>query len=149
MEPANLVNAPIITESRGIRITESKSASLEDYTTLLSVKAKTDKGDVTIDGTLFGRKDLRIVRIDGYKIDIAPEGYMVVSDHFDRPGIIGRVGTLLGSHGINIGGMHVGRKGDGKNAIMLLILDDPVPEIVMKEISALDGIETAKLVHFS
>ena len=148
MESVNLVNAPVIAESRGIRITESKSAAPENYTTLLTVKAKTDKGEIAIDGTLFGRKDIRIVRIDGYQIDIVPEGYMVVSNHIDKPGIIGSVGTLLGRHGINIGGMHVGRKGAGKNAVMVLILDDPVSEVVMKEISALDGVQTAKLVQF-
>jgi D-3-phosphoglycerate dehydrogenase len=147
-ESVNLVNAPVIAESRGIRLTESKSAAPEDYSCLLAVKVKTDKGEKLIEGTLFGQKDARIVRIDGYQIDVLPEGAMLVTTHIDKPGIIGRVGTLLGNHGINIAGMHVGRAGIGKQAVMVLNVDDAVSDAVMKEIKALDGIETARLVQF-
>lgn len=147
-EAVNLVNAPVIAETRGIRITESKSAAPEDYSCLLSVAVKTDKGKKVIEGTLFGQKDARIVRIDGYQIDIVPEGAMLVTTHIDRPGIIGRVGTLLGNHGINIAGMHVGRAGIGKQAVMVLNVDDGVSDAVMDEIKKLDGIETARLVQF-
>lgn len=147
-ESVNLVNAPVIAESRGIRITESKSTAPEDYTSLLSVKVKTDKGTKTIEGTLFGKKDIRIVQIDGYYVDVIPEGTMLVTTHVDKPGIIGRVGTLLGNHGINIAGMHVGREAVGKDAVMVLNVDDTIPESVLKEISELDGIETARLVQF-
>lgn len=147
-ESVNLVNAPIIAESRGIRLTESKSAAPEDYANLLVAKVKTDKGEKLIEGTLFGGKEARIARIDGYQIDIVPEGAMVVTTHIDKPGIIGRVGTLLGNHGINIAGMHVGRAGIGKQAVMVLNVDNPVSDAVMKEIRDLDGIESAKVVQF-
>ena len=149
VESVNLVNAPIIAESRGIRIIESKSAAPEDYTSLLAVKVKTDKGEKLINGTLFGKKDIRIVRIDNYQIDLIPEGNMIVALHTDRPGIIGSVGMLLGSHGINIGGMHVGRKSVGKEALMVLNVDEPVSDAVMAQLTELDGIETTKLVQFS
>lgn len=149
MESVNLVNAPIIAESRGIRITESKSAAPEDYTSLLAVTVKTKSGDKTIEGTLFGKKDIRIVKIDGYKVDVLPEGYMLVSIHIDKPGIIGRVGTLLGSRSINIAGMHVGRERVGQLAVMVLNVDDQIPEDLMKEINSLDGIENATLVYFA
>lgn len=148
MESVNLVNAPIIAESRGIRITESRSPAPEDYTSLLSIKVQTDKGSQAIEGTLFGKKDIRVVRIDGYDIDIVPEGFMLVSTHTDKPGVIGRVGTLLGKHNINIAGMHVGRKGIGESAVMVLNVDDPISESVMKQIEELDGIQSARLVQF-
>lgn len=148
-ESVNLVNAPVIAENRGIRMTESKSADAGDYTTLLSVEVQTDKGKKSIEGTLFGKNDIRICRLDGYPIDIVPEGFMLVTTHVDRPGIIGRVGTILGAHKINIAGMHVGRAGIGKQAVMVLNLDEPIPDSVMAEITAPDGgIETAKLVQF-
>ncbi len=147
-ESVNLVNAPVIAESRGIRITESKSGAPEDYANLLVVKVKTDKGEMMIEGTLFGNKEARIARIDGYQVDIVPEGAMLVTTHIDKPGIIGRVGTLLGNHNVNIAGMHVGRAGIHKNAVMVLNVDDAIADDVMKEIRALDGIETAKLVQF-
>lgn len=148
-EPVNLVNAPVIAESRGIRITESKSVGPEDYTSLLAVKVKTDKGEKLIEGTVFGKRDFRIVKIDGFMIDVVPDGAMLVTTHIDKPGVIGRVGTLLGNHNINIAGMHVGRAGIGKEAVMVLNVDDPVPDLVMDEIRKLDGIETAKLVQFN
>jgi D-3-phosphoglycerate dehydrogenase len=147
-ESVNLVNAPIIAEGRGIRIIESKSTAPEDYTTLLVVKVKMDKGEKTIEGTLFGKKDIRIVTIDGYPIDIVPEGALLVTTHIDKPGIIGRVGTVLGNNGVNIAGMHVGREGIGKQAVMVLNVDDTVSESVMKQIRELDGVGTAKLVQF-
>ena len=129
--------------------TESKTAAPEDYTSLLSVKVRTDKGDKSVEGTLFGKRDIRIVRVDGYPIDIFPEGAMLVTTHIDKPGIIGRVGTLLGSRNINIAGMHVARENIGKQAVMFLSVDDAIPESVMKEIAALDGIGSAKLVQFN
>jgi D-3-phosphoglycerate dehydrogenase len=146
-EPVNLVNAPIIAESRAIRITESKSAAPEDYTSLLVVKVKTDKGGKVIEGTLFGKKDIRIVQIDGYSVDVSPEGMMLVTTHIDKPGIIGMVGTLLGTHNVNIAGMHVGREGIGKRAVMVLNVDDSISDEVLKQIKDLDGMETAKLVQ--
>lgn len=149
VESVNLVNAPVIAESRGIRVTESKCAVIEDYTSLLSVRLKTDKGEKYIEGTLFGKKDIRILGIDGYSIDLVPEGCMLMTIHTDRPGVIGQVGTLLGEHGINIAGMHVGRESAGKHAIMVLNVDDPVPVEIMKEISKFEGIETTKLVQLA
>lgn len=148
IESVNLVNAPIIAESRGIRITESRSAAPEDYTTLLVVKVKTDKGQKVIEGTLFGKRDIRIVGIDDYAFDMSPEGYMVVTTHMDKPGIIGRVGTLLGEQRINIAGMNVGRQGAGEQAMMVLFVDEPVTEEVRRQIIELPGIESVKLVRF-
>ncbi len=148
-EAVNLVNAPVIAEARGIRVTESKTKDCEDYTSLLSVKAKVGKNEVVVAGTLFGKKDIRIVHINGYSIDIVPAGAMLVTTHIDKPGIIGRVGTLLGSHKVNIGGMHVGREGIGKLALMLLNVDEPVSDGLVKEIHDMDGIESAKQVQFA
>lgn len=148
-ESVNLVNAPIIIDQRGIRVTESRSCAPEDYTGLLVVKAKTEQGERTIAGTLFGKKDVRIVRIDGYQVDIVPEGNMLVTLHTDKPGIIGHVGMLLGDHGINIGGMNVARESVGKLAMMVLSVDDPVSVPVMKQIEDLSGIETVRLVQLT
>ncbi|HEY3297150.1 MAG TPA: ACT domain-containing protein, partial [Armatimonadota bacterium] len=148
-ESVNVVNAPLLIESRGIRVTESKSCAPVDYTSLLAVKVDTDKGVKTISGTLFGKKDIRIVSIDDYQVDLVPEGYMLMTMHNDRPGIIGSVGKLLGDQGINIGGMNVARLNVGALAMMLLTVDDPVAEPVLKQIHALAGIEVVKLLQLS
>jgi beta-mannosidase len=102
-----------------------------------------------IAGTLFGRSEPRIVRVDHYLVDFAPSGYMLVSLHIDKPGMIGRVGTLLGQHGINIAGMNVGRGqvGPGGQSVMVLALDNPIPSNVLDEILQIDGIMSADLVE--
>jgi D-3-phosphoglycerate dehydrogenase len=148
-ESVNVVNAPLLAESRGIRVTESRSCDPFDYTSLLVVKATTDKGVKTVSGTLFGKKDIRVLSIDDFQMDLIPEGLMLLSMHNDKPGIIGNVGMLLGKHGINIGGMHVARHKADQLAMMLLSVDDPVSESIMKEITEINGIETARLIQLS
>ncbi|MDO8588054.1 MAG: phosphoglycerate dehydrogenase [Armatimonadota bacterium] len=147
-ESVNFVNAPLQAEQRGIQVVESRSTSSGDYTSLISIDAQTEDGTRQISGALFGKKDIRIVSIDGYRIDVAPVGTMLVAPHIDKPGIIGQVGTLLGNRRINIAGMHVGRQSVGKRAIMALNVDDIIPADVMAEIVGIDGIESAKQVQF-
>lgn len=147
-ETVNFVNAPLQAETRGITVTESRCATCGDYTSLITIDAKTEDGSKQLTGTLFGKKDIRIVEIDGYRIDVVPEGALLVAPHIDKPGIIGAVGTLLGNRRINIAGMHVGRVNAGKRAIMALNVDDVIPADVMAEIVKIDGIESAKQVQF-
>lgn len=136
-EPVNLVNAPLLAEARGLKVKESRSTSAEDYASLITLRVVTDGGERVVAGTLFGRSEARIVRIDDYRVDFAPTGYMLIVDHQDQPGVIGKVGTLLGSEDINIGGMHVGRKTVRGTAVMVLAVDSPVPPAVMKKIGRL------------
>jgi D-3-phosphoglycerate dehydrogenase len=110
------------------------------------VTATSGSGQRSVCGTVFGRSDLRIVHIDGYNVDFKPEGWMILTQHTDRPGIIGRVGTLLGAKNVNIAGMYVGRTTPNGRAVMALSLDDPAPEDTMAEITAMEGMESAKLV---
>jgi D-3-phosphoglycerate dehydrogenase len=133
-QPVNEVNAPVIAEARGIRVTESKSAGESDPLNVLRVEVDHAGGKRVISGTALSRTDLRIRAIDQFDIDLSPEGYLLFAMHTDRPGVIGAVGTLLGEHQINIAGMHVGREAVGKRAVMVLSLDDPVPEALLDEI---------------
>ena len=146
-EPVNLVNAPLLAEARGLKVRESKSTTAEDYASLISSRVASDHGGHVIAGTLFGRNDLRIVRIDDYRVDFEPSGYMLFADHHDRPGVIGKVGTLLGSEDINIGGMHVGRKTARGKALMILAVDSPIPPQVMKKICRLESMHHCTLVE--
>jgi D-3-phosphoglycerate dehydrogenase len=144
-DPVNLVNAPVLAEARGIKVTEAYSRTSPEHTCLLSVRAHLPGGDRTICGTVYGQ-DVRIVHIDGYHVDIPPQGRMIITQHTDKPGIIGKVGTLLGDKGINIAGMHVGREEIGKRAIMVLLVDDPIPPDVLEQMRTLPGMETTQLV---
>jgi D-3-phosphoglycerate dehydrogenase len=148
-EPVNLVNSALVAQDRGLKVIESRSREPEDYVSLITARVSLDDTERTISGTLFGRRDPRIVRIDGYRVDFTPSGYMLVSMHIDRPGMIGRVGSVLGEKNINIAGMHVGRSqpGPGGLSVMVLALDGSVPPDVMDELRQVDGIETAQLVE--
>lgn len=146
-EPVNYVNAPIQAQLRGIKVYDSRSPEMEDYTNLVTATVRTDKGEKSVSGALFRRNEPRIVRIDGYTIDAVPEGHMLVIPHIDKPRIIGPVGNLIGAHDVNIAGMQVGRKVIGGRAVMVLNIDAPVPEETLKEMAKIDGVLDVKYVH--
>jgi D-3-phosphoglycerate dehydrogenase len=147
-EPVNLVNAPLMAQQRGLRIEWSHAGESDLYSTMMSATVRHAAGEQRIAGTVFGRHDLRITHIDDLLVDIVPEGILLVTEHHDRPGIIGRVGTLLGNHQINIAGMHVGRDKVGGRAMMMVKVDDPVSFELMTEISQMEGVGSARLVYF-
>ncbi len=138
----NLVSAMPIASERGIEVEESKIERTDSYESLLEVNIEGKERSIYMAGTSFGKDDYRIIRIDKYKVDFVPEGHYIISLHEDKPGVIGRVGTLFGKNNINIAGMIVGRYGDkpGGIQLMLLLVDDPPTEEVLEEMQKLDGI---------
>ena len=103
---------------------------------VIALRAVTDAGEVTVAGTLHGkRNDHRIMRVNDFDIEMAPAKYMLFFTYEDRPGVIGKVGTILGDADINIATMDVGRTATGGTALMGLTLDSPVPPDVLREIS--------------
>lgn len=145
-DSVNYVNAPTLATARGIKVTESRVRN-ESHSCLLTVRAHTKNNAREVCGTVFGRNDVRIVHIDGYRVDIVPKGYMLVTEHTDRPGIIGKVGTLLGNNSVNIAGMHVGRESEGRKALMVLMIDSPVDDSVLGELKKIDGMESVRQVN--
>jgi D-3-phosphoglycerate dehydrogenase / 2-oxoglutarate reductase len=146
-EPVNMVNARFLAEAAGLKVKETTTSAAGEYASLLSAKVSTEKESRTIAGTLFGKKEGRIVCFDDYPVDFAPTGYMLFALHYDRPGVIGQVGTLLGDNKINIAGMHVGRTKPGDFAVMILALDGPIPAAVLQKIDQLPNIVRSRLVE--
>ena len=146
-DSVNYVNAPSLASARGIKVTESRVEFTEGQSNLLTVRATTGNSVREISGTVLDRNNIRIMYIDGYRVDVRPTGAMLITAHTDRPGIIGKVGTLLGDNGINIAGMHVGRESEGQQAVMVLKLDSPLPEELLQKIVQIDGMETARQVQ--
>ena len=145
-ERVNLVNANVIAQSRGLKVIEQKTAKYENYTSLITVDVATDKGTTTVSGTLM-RGQTHIVRVNSYWLDIVPTGgYWIFSDHLDRPGMIGAVGKITGNANINISYMHLGRLKQRGEALMILALDEALPEKQQKEILAIPDVHTVKLV---
>jgi D-3-phosphoglycerate dehydrogenase len=146
-EPVSFVNSPIIARERGIAISEMRSSVSSDYVNLISVTAETDQGEVSVAGTLVGkRNDQRVMHVNGYDIEMAPATNMLFFEYEDRPGVIGTVGTILGEHQVNIATMDVGRASRGGTALMGLTLDSPAGQDVIDEITSSIGGRAARFI---
>jgi D-3-phosphoglycerate dehydrogenase len=127
-ERVNLVNADIVAKKRGLAVVEQEEAKSENYASLITVEATTSKGVTTVAGTVM-RGEVHIVRVDNYWIDIVPTGgYFLFCDHLDRPGLIGSAGKITGEADINISFMHLSRLKPRGQALMILALDESLPE---------------------
>ncbi|NLX48520.1 MAG: phosphoglycerate dehydrogenase [Methanospirillum sp.] len=144
--PVNLVNAGLVAAERGIAVGETVGGDTRGFRNLITISLKTDRGEETIEGSVFSRTRQRVVAIDGYTMDLDPTGHLVISKHLDRPGVIGRASTTLGRAEINIAGMQVGRIRQGEEAIMVLNVDSPVPPEAIEEIRTHPGIHAAWFV---
>jgi D-3-phosphoglycerate dehydrogenase / 2-oxoglutarate reductase len=143
----NYVNAPVIARDRGIRIVEARSSTPSDFLNSLTVRVKRAQGaaTTTVAGAVFGKKTLRIVRINKFYMEAVPEGFILMLNNRDVPGVVGAVGTLLGKHGINIAGIELGRDETGM-AISLVHVDEAVPHEVLSELRGLPAIVSAQLL---
>lgn len=146
-ETVNFVNAPVMAKERGIRVTESVREEAEDFTTLIALTVRSKMEQNYIAGTLFGRKELRIVKLNDFFIEAIPEGHILLVNNYDRPGVIGNIGTALGSKNINIATMQFGRDRMGGRAISLLHLDSPLPPGMLGEILRLPNIISVRQIE--
>lgn len=147
--PINIVNAEFIAKERGISISETTTPDGGGFKSLVTIRVKTDIMEETMSGTVFYKGRSRIVAIGGYTMDMIPEGYVIVSRHLDKPGVIGRASTILGKGNVNIAGMQVGRIKPGEEAIMVLNVDSEVSPDMMDEIRSMTGIFTAVFAKIS
>lgn len=145
-ERVNYVNAEIEAKERGIRVIETRDESMRDYTGAIHLEATGADGEHSVNGALLSDGEIRITKINGFPINVPPAGYMLFTLHRDVPGIIGKIGSLLGSFNVNIASMQVGRKIVRGDAVMVLSLDDPLPEGVLSEITKVTGIRDAYTV---
>jgi D-3-phosphoglycerate dehydrogenase len=147
-DTVNMVNAPFLARDRNIEIAEVRHERDTDYQTLLRVTLKTPEGDKAVAGTLFAGSVPRLVEIGGIKVEADFAGRMLFIVNEDKPGFIGRLGSVLGDAGVNIGTFHLGRRAAGGEAILLLSVDQPIPDPLMWEICRLPGVRTAKALRF-
>lgn len=145
-ERVNYVNASIEAKERGIRVVETRDDSVRDYAGSLRLIAKGSLGEHSVTGTLLGDGEIRITTIDDFPINVPPSRHMLLTLHRDMPGIIGKIGSLLGSFNVNIASMQVGRKIVRGDAVMVLSIDDPLPEGILSEITKVPGIRDAHTV---
>jgi D-3-phosphoglycerate dehydrogenase / 2-oxoglutarate reductase len=148
-EPVSLVNAPLIARERGLHLSERKSTTGGVYTNLMSLRAQSDAGQIVVGGTVIGSgpKGERLLRVLDFQIDMPPARYMAFFVYEDRPGVIGKVGTILGQAGVNIAWAAVGRNDPGGPALMAITVDSPIPAEQLDEIERTIGAKNAKQIE--
>lgn len=144
----NFVNAPIIAKDRNIKVTESKRSGAEDFTNLVTVRMKTSLQENLVAGTIFGKKDVRLVRINDFRTEATMEGYLLLIFNIDTPGTIGAIGTCLGQNNINISMMDVGQVLERGENIIFLRTDTPVPEEVTQQLLDLENVNVVQALEF-
>ena len=140
----NFVNASLEAKARGIRVVEVKDEASRDFAGgSLQLVSRGDQGSRSVTGAVFADGELRITSIDAFPVNVTPSSHMLFTRHRDMPGIIGKLGSLLGEHNVNIASMQVGRKIVRGDAVMVLSIDDPVPAALLETLTAIDGIQEA------
>ncbi len=143
-EDVNYVNAPIRAKERGIKVTESRTETAEDFINLIKVVVRFPGGENVVAGTIFGKKEPRIVQINDFRLDAVPEGHMLYIMNEDRPGVIGRIGLTIGEAGVNIARMYVGQEPAKKCNVILLSVDSVVPQETIEKLRSLEHVLMVK-----
>jgi len=146
LETVNFVNAPLIAQERGIEVKVTKTPDSMDYHNMLVMKVRANGKESAIYGTLYGKKDPRIIRVDNFPVEIIPEGTMLFIYNNDQPGVIGNIGTILGRNNINIARMHFGRESSGGMAISVVNVDSDITDETLNEIGGLPNILSVKVI---
>lgn len=142
----NYVNSPVIAKERGLKVLEVKSGEAQDFANLITVTLETSAGKRIVSGTIFGKNNPRIVRIDDFYLEAVPEGTILVVRNMDRPGVIGNIGTLLGKNSVNISRMQLGLLKDSGEALALYNVDNHAETGVIEQLKALPNIISVKEV---
>lgn len=148
-DAVNFVNAPFLARERGIKVIEARSQTAADFTSLIVLKAKTTAEETLLAGTIFGRSEPRLVRLNSFRLEAAPEGHLLLIQNNDAPGVIGLIGTTLGRHGLNISRMHVGQERHKGQNIVLLGTDTPISDEALEELRALPPVVSALRLEMS
>ena len=142
-EPVNVINAPVLAEQRGVEVQQSTSGSVREFANLMEVRLQTDQMERSAGGTIFGNQLPRIIAIDGFRMEMNPEGNVLVIFNDDMPGVVGKFGTILGRNQINIADMTLSRKADPSKAVIGINLDNPPGEAVIGEIRSQEFVNAA------
>ncbi len=148
-ERVNVVNAVLLAGERGIKVSETVTKDVEDYQSIIELEFIRDKEKRVLSGTIFGKAQPTIVRIDDFRLEVSPSSRMLVFKNEDKPGVVGRVGTILGSHGINIADIRLSRVTKDKTAMAIMNVDSHVRQDVLNELASLPEIIEVKYIYSS
>jgi D-3-phosphoglycerate dehydrogenase len=147
-DDVNSINAAVLAKERGIKITATASAESDEFLNLVTVRVVTTEMESQVAGTIYGKKDSRIVRVNNFRLEMIPMAHMALIHNVDKPGAIGSIGTTLGNHNINIGRMQVGQEEEGNRNIVFLSTDTAIPDAVLEELRRLPMVKTVMPLEF-
>jgi D-3-phosphoglycerate dehydrogenase len=143
----NFVNARELARERGIKVIESRSTSPKGFTNSITVRVRTAHKTSEAAGAVFGRDVIRLVKINGFYLEAVPEGFILMLNNRDVPGVVGAVGMLLGEARINIAGLQLGREKVGGMALSLVHVDERIPAEVLERLRRLPNIVSAEMLE--
>jgi len=147
-DEVNFINARVLAKEMGIKVKETSTAESKDYANLLTVHVLTTEMANSVSGTIFGKKDPRVIKINNFRLELIPQGYMALIYNIDRPGSIGEIGTTLGVHGINIGRMQVGQEKGGDHNIIFMQTDTRIDDATLAALNGLGSVKSIVPLEF-
>jgi D-3-phosphoglycerate dehydrogenase len=147
IERVSMVNAALVAEERGIKVSESLQRRAIDFASMIRVRTVTGSKESEVAGALFGKRDARIVRINGFNTEAIPKGHILFLLNRDVPGVLGRVASFIGNKNVNIGRLYLGRKIVGENALALIQIDQDLSADDLKELNGLYGVISVQQVN--
>jgi D-3-phosphoglycerate dehydrogenase len=146
-DQVNFISAPMLARELGIAVNETREESVSAYVNLLRLRYEIRSGStLELEGTVIGTSSLRLVGIDGFRLEVNPEGFLLFYHNIDRPGMLARVGAVLADFGVNIAGLSLGRAQAGGQALTVMSLDSGVPEEGLGRLNALEGVSGLRMV---
>jgi D-3-phosphoglycerate dehydrogenase len=145
-DPVNYINAPVLAEENGIKISQTKGLNVVDYPNLISCRVHWQGGQRLLSGVLFGGSEPRLVQINDYRIDVSPEGIILIMQSQDMPGVIGKIGSILAEGSVNIGEWRMGRTSPGGEALSFISLDNEPSQETIAAIREVTAVNNADLV---
>jgi D-3-phosphoglycerate dehydrogenase len=145
--PVNEVSAPGIARDRGIAVVEERAAGHQDYVSLVTVVVGGAAGEAVVAGTVFGHRDARIVRVNQFRLEAVPEGNIILCVNDDSPGVVGNIGTALGSAGVNIARISLSRDEEGTAAASLLNVDSEPSSAVLDLLRAVPHVRDVRRIR--
>ncbi|MER3524686.1 MAG: phosphoglycerate dehydrogenase [Ignavibacteria bacterium] len=147
-EPVNFVNAPLHAAEMGLVVNEQRDAEADNFTNLLRLRYRSRGTWHELAGTVYGRSSIRLVKLDGFRFEVNPEGVLLIYNNVDKPGMLARVGAILAQHHVNIAAVALSRTGAGENALTVMNVDSDLPSGVLRALEREEGISDLRIVRF-
>ena len=144
--PVNDVSAPAIARERGIAVREIRSAELHDYASLVTVTVRGAAGEALVAGTVYGKREARLVRVNAFRVEAVPEGHVLLCENDDAPGVVGNLGTTLAAAGVNIARISLSRLDDRSRAFAFLNVDSPPSGELLEKVRGLPHVRSARAI---